>query len=49
MTRQNFAFDLEPGLYTLVVSAFGYEILETAILVPDADTLLSLDEGWRKI
>ncbi|MCY3870448.1 MAG: hypothetical protein OXG87_12890 [Gemmatimonadetes bacterium] len=35
---RDFAFDLEPGLYTLVVSAFGYEILETAILVPDADT-----------
>lgn len=35
---RNFAFDLEPGLYTLVVSAFGYETLETAILVPDADT-----------
>ena len=35
---RDFAFDLEPGLYTLVVSAFGYETLETAILVPDADT-----------
>ena len=35
---RDFAFDFEPGLYTLVVSAFGYEILETAILVPDADT-----------
>ena len=35
---RDFAFDLEPGLYTLVVSTFGYEILETAILVPDADT-----------
>lgn len=35
---RDFAFDLEPGLYTLVVSSFGYEILETAILVPDADT-----------
>lgn len=35
---RDFVFDLEPGLYTLVVSAFGYEILETAILVPDADT-----------
>ena len=35
---RDFAFDLDPGLYTLVVSAFGYEILETAILVPDADT-----------
>ena len=35
---RDFAFDLEPGLYTLVISAFGYEILETAILVPDADT-----------
>ncbi len=35
---RDFTFDLDPGLYTLVVSAFGYETLETAILVPDADT-----------
>lgn len=35
---RDFVFDLEPGLYTLIVSAFGYEILETAILVPDTDT-----------
>ena len=40
---RNFVFDLEPGLYTLVVSAFGYEILETAILVPDADTQVEVN------
>ena len=39
---RDFAFDLDPGLYTLVVSAFGYEILETAILVPDADTQIEV-------
>lgn len=40
---RDFVFDLEPGLYTLVVSAFGYETLETAILIPDADTQLEVN------
>ena len=33
-----FTFDVKPGLYTLVISAFGYETLKTSVLVPDADT-----------
>ena len=33
-----FIFDVEPGLYTLVISAFGYETLKTSVLVPDAGT-----------
>lgn len=32
-----FSFDVEPGLYTLVVSAFGYETLSTSVLVPDTN------------
>ena len=33
-----FSFDVEPGLYTIVISAFGYETLKTSVLVPDTDT-----------
>ena len=32
-----FTFDVEPGLYTIVISAFGYETLKTSVLVPDTD------------
>ena len=33
-----FTFDVEPGLYTIVISAFGCETLKTSVLVPDTDT-----------
>lgn len=33
-----FTLDVEPGLYTLVISAFGYEKLTTPVLVPDGNT-----------
>ena len=35
---RKFSFDVEPGLYTLVISAFGYETLSTSVLVSDTDT-----------
>ena len=39
---RRFTFDVEPGLYTLVISAFGYEKLATPVLVPDADTKIDV-------
>ncbi|MDE2889772.1 MAG: redoxin domain-containing protein [Gemmatimonadota bacterium] len=33
----DFSFGVAPGLYTLVVSAFGYETLSTPVLVPDTN------------
>ena len=38
LDTKEFTFDVEPGLYTLVISAFGYETLKTSVLVPDAGT-----------
>ena len=38
LDAMSFSFDVEPGLYTLVISAFGYEKLTTSVLVPYADT-----------
>ena len=37
-----FSFDVEPGLYTIVNSAFGYETLKTSVLVPDTDTHVNI-------
>ena len=32
------SFDVDPGFYTLVISAFGYETLTTSVLVPNNHT-----------
>ena len=37
-----FTFNVEPGLYSLVVSAFGYETLTTSVLVPDTNTKVAV-------